>query len=215
MIPSASAQIHVPHLAPPLPFRVRSAVIVARRRFGVVLIFGAMLLGATTVMTEGRSSLPVMVGTWLAATLVGVLTAARAGAWRTHEAPSARLSWGFLFAGLALMGPLTLHAFMQTWLWAPNIFTSIGGRSFGSWVLTSLWFTGPSHVVFAALCFVRGFRGDGKPNLLLIGVIVTVVTGVVDCVLWSVYGLLPAAYVAFTAALILFGLKRVERMHEE
>jgi hypothetical protein len=31
---------------------------------------------------------------------------------------------------------------------------------------------------------------------------------------WSVYGLVPAAYVALTVAALLFGLRKIERMHE-
>jgi hypothetical protein len=214
MTPAASAQIHVPELAPPLPFRVRSAVIVARRRFGVTLLLGGLVLALTTAVSNGRASIAAMALTWIAAALVGVVTAARAGAWTSHEGPSARLSWGVFFAGLALLGPLSLHALMQPWEWAPDVYTQIGDRTFGGWVIASMWLTGPSHIVFAVLCFVRGFRGDRKPPLALIAVATTAVTLVVDCLWWSVYGLLPTAYVAVTVAALLYALKRVERMHE-
>ena len=214
MTPAASAQIHFPDLAPPLPFRVRSAVIVARRRFGVTLLLGAAVLALTTAVSEGRASVAALATTWIVAAVVGVLTAARAGQWRSHVAPSARLSWGVLFAGLALVGPLSLHALMQPWEWAPDLYTRIGERTFGGWVIASMWFTGPSHMLFAALCFVRGFRGDRKPHLALIGIATTALTLVVDCLWWSFYGLLPTAYVALTVAALLYGMRRVERMHE-
>lgn len=215
MTPAASAQIHVPDLAPPLPFRVRSAVIVARRRFGVTLLLGGVVLGLTTAVSNGAASIAALAATWIAAALVGVITAARAGAWRTHVAPSARLSWGVFFAGLAFVGPLSMHALLQPWEWAPSVYNQIGERTFGGWVIASMWFTGPSHIVFAVLAFVRGFRGDRKPHLALIGIATTVVTLVVDCVVWSVYGLLPAAYVAVTVAALLYGMRRLERMHDE
>lgn len=210
MTPTASAQIHFPDLAPPLPFRVRSAVIVARRRFGVTLLAGGALLAMSSAISEGSSPTLLMTATWGMALLIAVFTAARAGNWRSHVGPSARLSWGLLFAGLALLAPLTVHGLLQPWEWAPNVYERIGDRSFAGWVQVSMWLTGPSHIVFAALCFLRGFRGDRKPHLALIGIITTVVTLVVDCMWWSVYGLLPTAYVALTVAALLYGLRRID-----
>lgn len=216
-VPAAAAQIHVPNLAPPLPFRVRSAVIVARRRFGVTLLLGAVMLVATTLVSlpsgEAHMAIALVPATWMAALLVGLVTTVRATAWRSHEAPSAKLSWGLFFAGLALMAPLSLHALVQPWEWAPSPYDHIGVRTFGGWVVASMWFTAVPHVVFAGLCFARGYRGDRKPHLALIGVATTFVT-LVDCFWWGAYGLLPTIYVGLTTIPLLFGLRRLERMHE-
>jgi hypothetical protein len=214
MTPTASAQIHFPDLAPPLPFRVRSAVIVARRRFGVTLLAGGALLAVSAGTHSIWSPGVIMAGTWALATLVAFFTAARAGAWSSHVGPSARVSWGLFFAGLALLAPLTLHVLLQPWEWAPRVYEEIGDRTFAGWVQASMWLTGPSHLVFAALCFLRGFRGDRRPHLALIGIVTTVVTLLLDGMWWSVYGVLPAAYVALTVTPLLFGLRRLERMHD-
>lgn len=210
---TSSAQIHVPNLAPPLPFRVRSAVIVARRRFGVTLIVGTLLLAATSAVAPNANAVALMAATWSGAILIAVVTASRAGTWSSHVGPSARLSWGLFFAGLALASPLTLHAILQPWEWAPNIYAHFGERSFAGWVRSSVYLTGVSHVVFAVLCFVRGFRGDGKPHLALIGVVTTLVT-LVDVVLWAGYAILPTAYVGATVIPLLFAMRRLERLHD-
>lgn len=209
---TSSAQIHVPSLAPPLPFRVRSAVIVARRRFGVTLIVGMLLLAGTSAAAPNANAVALLAATWIGAALVAIVTVSRAGAWSSHVAPSARLSWGLFFAGLALAAPLSMHAVLQPWEWAPNIYAHFGDRSFAGWVRSSVYLTGVSHVVFAVLCFARGFRGDNKPHLALIGVVTTLVT-LVDAVLWAGYAILPTAYVGATVIPLLLAMKRLERLH--
>jgi hypothetical protein len=219
-LPSAPAQIHVPNVASTRAQRLRAAHHAARGALGLVLVVGAPAAVLLTWTAQGEvvtaAAIPAV---WLAAlasaTVAHVLTMSRACVDVTEGATQRAL----LFAGIALVGPLTLHLALQAHAWAPRCWLmwagpfDVGEPTFAGWMHASLPLAGPSHLVFAPLCALRGYRsarGQRGPQLGLVGVAAALPA------LWCfVYGILlgalPVAYVALTSVPLLLLMRHLER----
>jgi hypothetical protein len=230
--PAGPAQISIPDFRPSLAERTAAANDAARRWLGVSLILGAPLMVLTALSGDRSSAHAVIPLLWLAGAVVAfaarrlTLTSSHVGA---HDAA---ISQALLFAGIALVGPLTLHGFVHPNLWAPDVWTHFGRSghdgSFASWMVASFVLTGLSHLVFAALCALRGFMSGRaahdddeagqrapRPGLVAIGVAAS--AAALPAVLFSgVWGLLPVLFVAVTSApLLRLMLALEERRREE
>jgi len=159
--PAGPAQISIPDFRPSLAERTAAANDAARRWLGVSLILGAPLMVLTALSGDRSSAHAVIPLLWLAGAVVA-FAARRLTLSSSHVgAHDAAISQALLFAGIALVGPLTLHGFVHPNLWAPDVWTHFGRSghdgSFASWMVASFVLTGLSHLVFAALCALRGF----------------------------------------------------------
>lgn len=207
-MPTTPAQIHVPAVVVPVKEQVGAAATAARTVAGLTLFMGAAFLLVCAFDRQSSAVTAVVLpATWVAALALAGLAAVRA----RRSAPSTlavKLSWTSLFVGLALCAPLTIHEVTAAPAWAPRFWSSL--REWPEWVRTTAMLTTQSHVLFAILLGVRGFRGRG-PSLPSIWIATVAVTAL-DCVVWSVYGLLPTAYVAVTAIPILVAVKHLEKL---
>lgn len=215
MLPALPAQIHVPDLTSSAADRGIAAKEAASRGLGLGLVVGApVVVVVTLVIRDATAATFVIPGVWVLAVAIAVAAFATTMV-RAHvditPRPSTR---ALLFAGLALIGPLTLHALVQTHLWAPSEYRhfagpfEFGGPTFASWQHASLVLAGPTHLVFAFLCTLRALRA--KPRLVVIGVLTTLsATWCLAC--YGPFGLLPPAYVAVTCVPLLRLLRRLER----
>ena len=213
MLPALPAQIHVPDLTSPAADRAVAAKDAALRGLGLGLVVGApVVVVVTLVIRDAAAATFAIAGVWLLAVSLAMAALATTMG-RVHVDVTPRASTrALLFAGLALVGPLTLHFLVHTHLWAPSEFLHFAGpfrgRTFASWQHASLVLAGPSHLVFALLCTLRALRG--RPRLVVIGVLTTL------SAMWGVppyglFGLLPPAFVAVTCVPLLLLMRRLER----
>lgn len=212
-LPTEPAQVHRLDFALPPPAARLHARAAAARTGGITLMVGALTLAVAGVL--GSSATPAVLPiAWALALVVG-WSAGRAATRSTipldDDAAARARAW--LFAGLALIGPLTLHAIVQPNLWAPGPYRTFsdGDPSFTRWVLSSVALTGLSHVMFASLCAWRGRVGARRGPHLVFVALTTAAMALPSMIFYSAFGLLPVLYVAVTAAPILWLLLRLER----
>lgn len=227
-MPTAPAQISIPDFSPSLAERTAAANDAAHRWLGVSLIVGAPLMVLTTLFGDRSSAHAVIPLLWLAGAILAfaarrltlTLTSPHVGAGESA------VSRALLFAGIALVGPLTLHGLVHPNLWAPNVWMHFGlsrhDDSFANWMAASFVLTGLSHLVFAALCALRGFtsarvahdddeagqRGP-RPGFVTIGVAASA-AALPAVLFYGVWGLLPVVFVAATSAPLLRLLRALE-----
>lgn len=205
----------MPDVRSPRRERLVAARDAARRTLGIGLVIGAPVVVVVSWRGDEVACALVIPAVWLAASTIALLAyALTLSAARVDVTPRPS-SRALLFAGLALLGPLTLHLVVQAHEWAPSAWLAFVGdeqrRTFAGWLDSSLILAGPSHVVFALLCAIRGYRGDGKPHFLVIGAL-TSAAALYCCALWGRFGLLPTAYVAVTCVPLLLLMRRLERV---
>lgn len=186
---------------------VHDRVIVRRKSriaFGAVLIAGAITMVTSSRHQRGDAALVVIVS-WLLAIAAGWVVRAFA-----PEGPdSDRLGVAGLavpIAGIALIGPLTLHMPFALLLGS-------GTHTFDEWVIMSAGATGPAHLAFVAMSMQRASRlVHGKPARRP-GSIYTI-TIIVSCVPFIVLFAIPPLLVAFTGLPFLPILDLMERIAE-
>ena len=187
----------------------------ARVACGGTLVVGAPILAwsAFAFHTDGDAARAV-VALWITALCAAALAASldAAGVLTPTSRP---VSWALLFAGAALLAPISLHGICDAPAWAPHVYDSFAGdRSFREWVCSSVILTGPAHISFAALCALRGYglaTGGPRPPRLVVAAAPVIVTVVIDAFFWSAHALFPAAYVAATALVLMPAFAFLER----
>lgn len=185
---------------------------VGRIAFGVVLLIGVAAVATSAWSASlGTNRVPRLDAartislTWLAAVIAGV--AARAIAARI---PWSRSSEALFVeslivptAGIALLLPITLHM--------PLALLVADSSAFDIWVMGSLWITGLTHLVFAALCVMRARQlVAGRPALSPRRIYV--VTLITSCVPFVVLYAIPPTLVALTALPFVPMLHAMERV---
>jgi hypothetical protein len=213
VVPTEPAQVHRLDFAlPPRAARLHARAAAARTG-GVTLIVGALTLAAAGLMESSATPAVLPVAWVLALALAWSAGRAAARAIIPLDDSAAARARAWLFAGLALIGPLSLHAIVQPNLWAPGPYHTFsdGDPSFTHWVLSSVMLTGLSHLTFAALCAWRGRVGRARGPRLVAIALISAAMALPCMIFYSVFGLLPVLYVAVTAAPVLWLLSRLER----
>jgi len=170
---------------------VHDRVIVRRKSriaFGAVLIAGTITL-VTSALGHRNDATLIVIVTWALAIAAGWAVRLFAS-----EGPDRdRLGVAGLavpIAGIALIGPLTLHMPFALLLGS-------GTRTFDDWVIVSAGITGPAHLAFAAMSMQRASRlARGKPAWRPGSIYA--ITLIVSCVPFIVLFAIPPILVALT-----------------
>jgi hypothetical protein len=189
---------------------------IGRIAFGAVLLAGVAYLVAAAFTVSfaiaRESSDPpridaarVIVVTWLVAATAGSLASRIAARFPRARHPD------WLFAesliaptlGIALLLPITLHM--------PVALVFGDSSLFDGWVLCSLWITGLTHIVFAAMCARRAHnlvagRPARSPRRIYVATLIT------SCVPFILLVALPPVIVAITLLPFLPLLRAMETL---
>jgi hypothetical protein len=173
---------------------------IGRIGFGIVLVAGALALGARTLLfPRADSAAAIMVGSWLLAFAVaGVLSKRRPTG---DIAPDAYAKPALILPsiGIVLMLPLLIHL--------PFALALGGTAGFDDWVSLALWISGPTAIVTAILAALRAHALANDERPMSVWAIYAIGVGV-SCVPFALF-VLPPILTALT------GLPIVALLHHQ
>lgn len=179
---------------------------VGRIVFGVVMLVGGALFVERVLHRASPEAAKLLAATWLAAFVLGWVVRQLAVVVTRDAVPDRLLaaSWALPTLGAALLLPLTLHLGVALAL-------GVDLHTFAGWAKLGLTFTGPAHVVFAAMATLRAVRiAQGRDAISTRRIYVTTV--VVSAIPFVIVFFVPPLLVAFTGTAIVPLLDRMPRI---